>query len=100
MAHHRCTRCKQESYPRHKYGNGIYCEDCIREIRHGYRPSSGSWLGSLWGKIVGLAQSVFHFESSGRVKRERERASYSRMKTMEARARRIPPDPQSGLQKH
>ena len=46
MPHHRCTGCKQESYPRHKHLGGVYCEACIRRIR-GFIPGKRGWLGSL-----------------------------------------------------
>lgn len=53
MAHHRCTRCKEESAPRHKYVGGLFCESCLRALGvHGFRHFSirGFW-SNLWDKI-------------------------------------------------
>jgi len=98
MAHHRCTRCKQESYPRHKYQGGVYCDGCIRIVRGGFGSFPGfTWLGSIWGKVTGFFGSIFYPGSSPkRLERDRERASYARLKAMEARARDIPLDLQGG----
>ena len=95
MAHHRCTRCKQESYPRHKYQGGVYCDGCIREIRGGVAPSRGlSWFGLLWGRILDFAHSVSgSAETLKHIERAKERASLARFKVMQAGARSIPANP-------
>lgn len=106
MAHHRCTRCKEESDTRHRYKRsgvaGVYCDSCIRWIR-GFRPSIGTgWLGSIrsiWGNIwdvlADFASSVFQHKNIKRVRIAEERATYSRLKlAMASRARSIPYNPQ------
>lgn len=104
MAHHRCTGCKRESYPRHKWKGGVYCDDCIRIIRgSGYQPRGFSFFSSIWGKIADLWDSVFRPGklSLKRIKRANEREVHTRLKAMEVRARNIPYDPQAGgLGKH
>ena len=95
MTHHRCTGCKGESYPRHKYKGGVFCDSCIRWIR-GFRPhtSSGrSWLGALWDRIVDFATSVFQGKKVKRVSLSEEKAAYSRSKAMATRARSVPMNP-------
>ncbi len=46
MNHHRCTRCKQESYPRHKYYGGVFCDSCI-QIARGFSPGKGGFFSRL-----------------------------------------------------
>ena len=100
MAHHRCTRCKQESYPRYKYEGGVYCDDCINDIRCGFGRRR-SWLGSIWDRIVELADIVFKRKSPKHTQRAEERAIRSKYKAMEAKARSIPSNPQQASpQKH
>ena len=98
MAHHRCTRCKQESYPRHKYQGGVYCDDCMRWIK-GYRYTGRgrSWIGSIWDRVTDFFGGIFHPESPKHLDRDKERASHARLKAMEAKARNIPYDPQCGV---
>jgi len=97
MAHHRCTGCKQESHPRHKWQGGVYCDDCIREIR-GFRPRPGaSWFGSIWGRFTGFFGNILHPGAPPKhLAKDRERASHARLKALEAWARDIPFDPQGG----
>lgn len=98
MAHHRCTKCKQESDRRHKYYGGVFCESCIRWIR-GFTPHTRgrSLFGSLWDRIVDFATSVFQGKAVKRVSLIEERASHSRFKAMQARARSIPFNPEGGV---
>jgi len=98
MAHHRCTRCKEESEVRHKYQGGVYCDSCISEIR-GFHPHTGgrSWFGSIWDRIADFATSVFRRKSVKRVNLIEERASYTRLKAMQMRARSIQPNPQGAV---
>ena len=97
MAHHRCTRCKQESSPRHKWMGGVFCDSCIREIR-GYRPHSGrSWLGSLWDRIVDFTALIFRPSLPTHQSKAEAGAVRVQFKTMEARARSIPPNPAGGV---
>ena len=102
MAHHRCTRCKQESYPRHKYHGGVYCDSCLSWIR-GFRPHHGpGWLGSIWRSmwdlITDLASSIFTHKTIKRVHIADEKASYSRLKgAMTMRARSMPSNPEAGF---
>lgn len=97
MAHHRCTGCKQESYPRHKYHGGVYCDTCISRIR-GFLPSSRrrSWLGSWWDRIVEKISGFFGSKRVRLISVKEERAAYSRLKDMQARARSIPSNPLGG----
>ena len=98
MTHHRCTRCKQESYPRHKYYGGVYCDDCIHLVQHGAYSGQKSrgWLGSLWDKVVDFATSIFRPRPLKQLVKAQERASYARLKALEFKARSIPPNPQGG----
>ena len=105
MAHHRCTRCKQESYPRHKYHGGVYCDSCLSWIR-GFRPHHGAgWLGSvfsrvwdIWDRITDFASSIFRHKTIKRVRIAEERADYSRLKvTLAMRSRSIPGNPATGM---
>ena len=93
MNHHLCTRCKEESYPRHKYGNGVYCEDCIKVVTGWRRPSVFGLISSMWDRVAAGVQKAFGFKSPSREHREKDRAIYQQMKTMQARARNILVDP-------
>lgn len=102
MAHHRCTRCKQESDIRHKHLGGVYCDACIRWIRGGrYGGPGRSWLGSvfgsIWDMITDLATSVFTRKTIKRVSIAKERASHAQLKAMQAKARDIPFNPAAGV---
>lgn len=94
---HRCTRCKRESYPRHKYMNSVLCDDCLSWVSGGRGSRGRSWFGSLWERIVDIAQRIFHRESPRQQERLRERASYARLKVMQSRARSIPMNPATML---
>ena len=109
MAHHRCTRCKQESYPRYKYKRsgvaGVYCDSCISWVR-GFRPHiDAGWLGSMrsiwgsiWDRITDFASSVFQHKSIKGVRIAEERASYFRLKgAMSMRAKSIPFNPATSI---
>lgn len=104
MTHHRCTRCKQEAYPRHKYYGGVYCDSCISWIR-GFRPHIGTgWLGSIrsiwgsiWDRIADFASFVFQHKTIKRVRIAQEKQSYSLFKAMALRARSIPYNPEGGV---
>ena len=99
MAHHRCTRCKQESDIRHKHVGGVYCDSCLRWIR-GFRPHTGtSWLGSvfssIWDMVTDFATSIFRHKTIKRVRILAEKADYSRQKAAIATmARSIPYNPE------
>ena len=89
MNHHRCSRCKEESYPRHKWQSGIFCDSCIK-IVSGHKTRRGLFRG-LWDKMVDwLRKVVLRKPITRQTVKARERAIYSKQKTMEARARRIP----------
>lgn len=98
MTHHRCTGCKQESNPRHKWMGGVYCDTCIRGIR-GYRPDSvrrGLFAG-IWDMVTGFIDRVFYHKHTVKLEaREVEKKIHTQMKVMQARARDIPPNPQGG----
>ena len=102
MVHHRCTRCKQESYPRHPYKKsgvaGVYCDDCIKIVKFGeVRHHGGGWLGAVRGffdRIRGWVHEVLGRPVSPKqaiAKKNRE--VHTRMKVMEAKARKIPSNP-------
>ena len=101
MVHHRCTRCKQESETRHKWGKsgvfGVFCDRCIREVR-GFRPRHGgrSWFGKLWDTLTDFAQHVFQPKTRKVELRAKERETHAKIKAMEAKARNISPNPQTG----
>ncbi len=94
MNHHRCSRCKEESYPRHKYRSGVYCDHCITIARFG-QPKRRGGLFSLWDKFRDWVTHIFTAPTSARINKSRDRAVYAQQKTMEARARKIPK--QTGL---
>ena len=100
MAHHRCSRCKQESYPRHKWKGGVYCDGCMWWIKGGRytRERIGrSWWGSLWDRLVEITKRVFRHESPGSTKKVAVEAQNTRFKAVEAKARSIPHNPQAVL---
>ena len=102
MANHRCTRCKQDSYTRHKWHGGVYCDSCISYIR-GDRPHTGgrSWFGSMWDMIVDFATLVFRHKRVKRVCITKGSALRSLFKSMETKARSIPFNPSASVpQKH
>jgi len=93
----KCTRCKQdESYPRHKWMGGVFCETCIRWIR-GFRPASRgrSWLGSLWERVSVFLGRVLNPRTK-HIDMDKERAIQTQMKVQKAVARDIPYNPQGG----
>ena len=91
MNHHRCSHCKEESYPRHKWKNGIFCDGCIKIVR-GRTTRRGLFRG-LWERMVDwLRKVVIRQPITKQNVKARERAIYAKQKTMEARARNIPRD--------
>ncbi len=86
MAHHRCTRCKQESYPRHKYAGGLFCEDCLKELGRGRRRWYSGFT-SIFSRIWEFITAPFRPNTLERQKQKEEKANYHRMKQMESRAR-------------
>ena len=97
MAHHRCTRCKQEAYPRYKYKKsgvaGVYCDDCLRIITHrsmGLRESIGRFFGGIWGFILDLVTKPFRGKHK---KGDKDSLVKAKMKTANMRAREIPINP-------
>ncbi len=68
MNHHRCSRCKEESYPRHKHrSGGLLCEPCLRDIGMGRTGFSlGRMLGDLWGMLVDTFNNAFRTANTGR----------------------------------
>lgn len=84
MAHHRCTRCKQESVIRHKHAGGLFCEPCMRAV--GAWQGRGFW-GRLWDRFTDLV--VAPFKPKPLVKESATKVTYSVMK---AKARNIPRD--------
>ena len=92
MAHHRCTRCKEESNPRHKYYGGVYCNSCIREIK-GYRRGLGGFFSDLfsdaWSWIKDFATGFWNRASKDRETPARNAVLSSH--EMERRNRALPP---------
>lgn len=103
MVRHRCSKCKEESYPRHKYHGGVFCDSCIRIIR-GFRPDSArrGFFGSIWDMITSLIDKVIHHRHTVKLSvREDSRKVRTQLKAMETRGRGIPPNPEGGdPQKH
>ena len=106
MAHHRCTRCKEESEVRYKYKRsgvaGVFCLPCLRIVRgeggiSTVKHDIFNWFGSIWDRIADFATSVFRRKSVKRVNLIEERASYTRLKAMQMRARSIQPNPQGAV---
>lgn len=96
MTHHRCTRCKQESFPRHKWKGGVYCDDCIQAIKGGGRHSGVfGWVRGLWEKLTVWIDKIFRPQTPKALERVNQRQILSRMKQMEHKARSIPTNPQT-----
>lgn len=97
MAHHRCTRCKRESYPRHKHMGGVYCDDCIRWIRGNVGVGGRrGWFGSLWDRLMEFIATPFRGPQTEEDNRRAiDRVAHTRLKSMEAKARSIPMNPAS-----
>lgn len=97
MNHHRCTSCKQESYPRHKWKGGVYCDSCIEEARgYGRHGKVRSWFGGIWDKIVEFVdRRILQRKVIELTVEAKERQVISRMKQIERRARSIPFNPQA-----
>lgn len=100
MNHHRCTRCKQESYPRHKYASGLFCESCLRELGvHGFRRFS------FWKSVGGIFSEVSRWLSSPfRTKKQtklelKQAASRTKVsfKAAQSRMMRIPGNAAAGV---
>ena len=90
MGHHRCTRCKQEPYPRHKYYGGVFCDKCISWIRGRNVGHQVSIFSRFWHLITDFVQKVVGIKKTPKqVERQRERQIYTQMKVMESRARKI-----------
>ena len=95
MAHHRCTRCKQEKEKRHKAYQGLFCEDCLREIRGlGRVHRRFSFLDDIWFSIRALVNLVTApFRPKGQkqlAQRQEVKVAYN---TMKAKALKIPMNP-------
>lgn len=99
MAHHRCSRCKEESYPRHKHrSGGLLCESCLRDIgirRIGF--SLGRVLGNFWGMLVDTFNSAFRTTHTGRGTDRREIVRQVHFKAMETKALGIQVNPLKAL---
>ena len=99
MAHHRCTGCKEESYPRHKWKGGVYCDSCI-ELLRGHRRHFGfrGWLSGIWDRVVEFVdRQILRREPPKLTEAAKERQVITRMKQIERKARSIPPNPASGV---
>jgi len=101
MNHHRCTMCKQESYPRHKYKksgvSGVYCDDCIK-IARGYAPEHHGFLfkiRSFWGRFTDWFRNLIpHQKEVVPDVKKSELARHAELKRMESYIRRLPPERQ------
>ena len=95
MAHHRCTRCKRESYPRHKYAQGLFCEPCLRELRYEIVPRRGFWsiFHDFWNEIVRVANSIFNRKTKRVEFKLATSRNITKFKAVQAKARVIPVDP-------
>lgn len=97
MAHHRCTRCKEEVGIRHKFAQGLFCEDCLRELglgpRRGVLSGVFGFFRDIWDFVTDIARSPFQL-------RQERKITVSRMKVqanvMKMKALNIPPNPTSG----
>ena len=89
MAHHRCTRCKQESERRHKFAGGLFCEDCLRELGRASSGRLGFWEG-LWGWFKTLVVSPFKPMPKPDKKAVAAKVAYNAMR---AKALKIPFNP-------
>lgn len=98
MTHHRCTRCKQESYPRHKYYGGVFCDDCINEIRGRHFGKKRNVFWRLWDKLCDWVDRTFRPQSETLGRAREERRIHTQLKVMEARARKMPRNPQQTIQ--
>ncbi len=100
MTHHRCSRCKQESYPRNKYKKsgvaGVFCDRGISELRgRGY---SSGFFGRLRRKVSDLWDSIRSIVNKIQGKQptrhqmiaNTNRSTHRQLKVMEAKARNMP----------
>lgn len=103
MAHHRCTRCKQESETRHKYAGGLFCESCLKSL--GVRGFGGfshrgfslrGMFGSLWDKIKYWAKSPFQSNQKAELRQAAVRFNV-RYQVMRSRMLRIPANFAAGV---
>lgn len=99
MAHHRCSRCKEESYPRHKYHGGVYCDDCIQEIRGRHFGTKRNVLFSMWDRFTVWVRRVLRLKQEAPNPVREERRIHTQLKVMEARARKMPVGPQQTITK-
>ena len=96
MNHHRCTGCKQEKDVRHKAYGGVFCEDCLRELR-GLNVGHRSFLGDIWYSIralVNLVTAPFRPKLKPEKKAVAAKVAYN---TMKAKALKIPMNPATML---
>lgn len=92
MTHHRCTRCKQEVGIRHKFASGLFCEDCMRELRGVNVRLRGFW-GNIWyavRAVVSMVVSPFKPKPKLEKKAVAAKVAYN---TMRAKALKIPMNP-------
>ena len=92
MNHHRCTRCKEESYPRHKYRGGVFCDGCIK-ITRGFEPGNKGIffkVGRLWGAIGDWFRDILKPEVTIPDSKVAERSRHAELKRLEQYARRLP----------
>lgn len=95
MNHHRCTGCKQESYPRHKWHGGVFCDSCIRMVR-GFGTQRRGFFGRIWDWVTDLSQRLFQPKETWQEDRQRQdRRVIAHMKSMESKARRVSFNPQT-----
>ena len=62
MARHRCTRCKQEAYPRHKFRGGLFCEPCRGEVLYGRGFVGHGLWGRIWNSIKEFVSAPFIYQ--------------------------------------
>ena len=91
MNHHRCSRCKEESYPRHKYHGGVFCDGCIKMVK-GHRDGGGFFfrVRSLWHRIADWFSDFFIPEGKRPDVEVIERKRHHELKMLEAKMRRLP----------
>jgi len=87
MAHHRCTRCKEEVGIRHKYAGGLFCEPCMRAVGAMSGRGIRGFFSDIWRRVRSFVSAPF--KPKPPVKDVAVKVAYSVMK---ARTRDILPD--------
>ncbi len=93
MAHHRCSKCREEVGIRHKLHGYLFCDSCLARVL--YRSPVRAWWQRAWSSLthwVDTALGRTPEQMKARVKRDRAR-QYARMASARMQARGVPANP-------